>query len=125
MRSIAQPPAGPGAGRYLAGRWAFGGAVWVSGTSEKKRSISGAEQQLEKTDMSTWRSDENHRIGGGKMEAWKVQFGSHQGCKGCSSSKVQKKREGCGVTHASQLREDQKEDVRLACMPRAANMLQR
>lgn len=47
MRSISQPPAGLGAGCYLAGQLGFGGAVWVSGRREKGSSISGVELLLE------------------------------------------------------------------------------
>lgn len=57
VRSISQPPAGLGAGCYLAGKLGFGAAVWVSGRSEKGSSISGAEPLLENRDISAWESD--------------------------------------------------------------------
>lgn len=57
MRSISQPPAGLGAGCYLAGQLGFGGVVWVSGMSEKGSSISGAELLVENRDISAWESD--------------------------------------------------------------------
>lgn len=57
VRSISQPPAGLGAGCYLAGKLGFGAAVWVSGRSEKGSSISGAEPPLENRDISAWESD--------------------------------------------------------------------
>lgn len=48
VRAISQPPAGLGAGCYLAGQLGFGGAVWVSGRTEKGPSISGVDLLLEK-----------------------------------------------------------------------------
>lgn len=57
VRSISQPPAGLGAGCYLAGQLGFGGAVWVSGRSERGWSILGAELLLENRDILAQESD--------------------------------------------------------------------
>lgn len=68
--SISQPPACLGAGCYLAGQLAFGGAVWVSERSERGSSILGAEVLLENRDISVQESDfilpEIHSINGVK-----------------------------------------------------------
>lgn len=51
VRLVSQPPAGLGAGCYLAGQLGFGGAVWVSGKSGKGSSILGVELLLENKDI--------------------------------------------------------------------------
>lgn len=66
--TTSQPPAGLGAGCYLAGQLGFGGVVWASGRSEKGWSISGAELLLENRDISDLILPEIHSVTGGEKK---------------------------------------------------------
>lgn len=69
--TTSQPPAGLGAGCYLAGQLGFGGVVWASGRSEKGWSISGAELLLENRDISDLILPEIHSVTGGEKGLWR------------------------------------------------------
>lgn len=125
--AISQPPAGLGAGCYLAGQLDFGGAVWVSGRSEKGPSISGVDLLLEKQGHfrlhSAWDSERDWKKGhwgsgghrslsyslrplGGSTAKHHRQILSGGGAAGCQSKVPQtEKWRLVLVTHALQWRE--------------------